>query len=572
MSGASHLLLPFKRTNRYAGRFTFLMMAGLAGSFYWVFSYEIERETLFPLFGTFLLAMLAGEAVPLLRPRLRAGDGLRLSAEGLAFSRGGRTVHWRWDEISDLRMRSRLHPAALFLGRFMTFRVPSDGRRADIGFRTDRIFLRGAVVAIGDDYANSREDIRDQIENYRAAAGAGMRRQARNVAPETVWSFRKDRRQPKFWHIAGLVLGPAFGIGVGSLIVDGLPDSLDLLESLDSMRSTFLGVLLMAPWFVVMLLKQETAQDNMLSLDAGGLNVRHRQDRRHWRWSEIQDLEVSESVSRGKDGAAARIINIRASHDGSDLDRAQKDEKPVTVSCSIEDDYVDPLEEIARQAHRWLEWSGRTSEKAQVKSTEESEIRASDPSEAISFRRPPGQMKDRHSLLEGLLPWAGLAPMAIAAGWSIWALKSGGGLWAPWWVMMIGFLLIVLVPVITMAVLAAPPLNRLDLTEESLEMTRLGRTSRWAWSEIGSANLRRVRTKWSAKQRTVLTVGIPAARWGSRYLRWAHNLDSAELFAVIEDTYDTPLDQIAETLNAHRRKYGGRAARRPAEKARFRPE
>ena len=140
MSGAAHLLLPFKRTNRYAGRFMFLMMAGLAGSFYWVFNSDIERETLFPLFGGILLAMLASEAVPLLRPRLRASDGLRLDTQGLVFSRGGRTVQWRWDEISDVRMRSRLHPASLFLGRFMTFRVPADGRRKNIGFTGDRLF------------------------------------------------------------------------------------------------------------------------------------------------------------------------------------------------------------------------------------------------------------------------------------------------------------------------------------------------------------------------------------------------------------------------------------------------
>ncbi len=570
MSGAAHLLLPFKRTNRYAGRFTFLMMAALAGGFYWIFNYDIERETFFPLFGGILLAMLAAEAVPLLRPRLRASDGLRLGAEGLALSRAGRTVQWGWTEISDLRMRSRLHPAGLFLGRFLTFRVPADGRRKNAGFATDGLFLGSDTVAIGDDYTSDLKDLRDQIEEFRAAAGSGVRRQAGGTPPEPMWSFRKDRKQLKLWHVAALALGPVIGVGLGSLIMEGLPEDLDLLDSLESFGRIAMGALIAAPYLLITSLQKQTAQNNMVVLSAGGLSVWHGQERRDWRWTEIIDLEVKESISRGKDGAAARVISFRAAHDGSEVGRSQHEKEPSTpVFCSVEDEYETPVEDIARQAQLWLNWAGRTFERpagsAAVDASAEVGSRdAAGATPAAVYSRSPGVIDIERSALEGLLPLLILTPMTLITGLTVWSVKTDGGswlLWLPWWAMIIGFLVVVFVPLIIALGLVDPSLNRLELSEEALEMTRMGRTSRWSWAEVGPAELRRVRTKWSAKRRAVLTIAVPAATWGSRYLRWAHNLEHTEPIAVIEDSYDTPLDAVAEAINLGRRKHGGRTAK-----------
>lgn len=569
MPAATHLLLPYKRTARYAGRMTFLMLAGIAGWFYWLFDFEAGYTVNFSVIGVFLTGILVSEALPLLKPRLSMSDGIGLDAQGLTFSRNGRTAQWRWDEISDPRMRSRLHPARLFLGRFMSFHVPADERRNEFGFRGDRVFLRGATVAIGDDYSSRLEDIRDQIEFFRESGGQENRRPG-GGEPAPVWTIREDRKQTKFWHIASLVLGPAIGVGLGPLIMDGLPDNLDLFESLESILSKAPLFLAGVPYFLIMMLKQEAAQDNMLSMSAGGLSVRHKTEKRYWRWSELDVFQVKESVSRGKDGAAARIVSFRALHDGSEPGEATyKADGPSTpVSCSIEDNYEMPVDEIARQATSWLAWSGRTFGHNAIEAADGSETGESTVPAEISYRRSPGQLKDRHSLLEGLLPWAWMLPMTAVAGLSIWDMKSSDGFlisWLPWWGMLIGFVLVFFVPLIGVMVLMSPELNRLDFSEDGLAMTRLGRTSRWAWSEIQSAELRMVRTKWSIKQRAVLTVGVPAARLGSRYLRWAHNLDGLEALAVIEDTYDTPLDDIQTALDDYRRRFSGRPPPRVAE-------
>lgn len=569
MSAVTHQLLPYKRAARYAGRMTFVMMAGITGWLYWLFDFDAGFVANFSVLGVFLTAILVSEALPLLKPRLSMDDGIGLDAQGLTFSRNGRTAQWRWDEISDPRMRSWLHPARLFLGRFMSFSVPADERRNAFGFRGDRVFLRGATVAIGDDYASRLEDIRDQIEFFRESGGQETRRPG-GGEPAPVWTIREDRKQPKFWHIASLVLGPAIGVGLGPLIMDGLPDDLDLFESLESILSRVPMLLAGVPFFVILILKQEAAQDNMLSMGAGGLSVRHKNEKRYWRWSELDGFQVNESVSRSKDGAAARIVSFRAMHDGSESGEATyKAEGPSTpVSCSIEDSYEMPVDEITRQATSWLAWSGRTFGHNAIGAADGSETGESAVPAGISFRRSPGVINSERSLLEGFLPLVMLAPMTVACGLSIWDMKFGDGFlitWLPWWGMIIGGLLIFFVPLIGALAVVDPSLNRLDLSEEALAMMRMGRTSQWAWSEIQSVELRMVRTKWSAKQRAVLTVGVPAARLGSRYLRWAHNLDGLETIAVIEDTYDTPLDDIQTALIDYHRRFSGRPPPRAAE-------
>ena len=171
--------------------------------------------------------------------------------------------------------------------------------------------------------------------------------------------------------------------------------------------------------------------------------------------------------------------------------------------------------------------------------------------------------------MEAPASWLAMAPMAALAGLMIWTLRteieSGLPSWAtfPWWGMAVGLLFVGLGPVIAVQVFLAAGRNRIELDDEGLRLVRVGRVSRWLWSEIGLAEMRRVRSKWSAKQRPVLIFEAPRNGIGSAFLRWALNIDNRRL-AVIEDIYDTSLDEIAEALNGRRRKLGGRVARRPA--------
>lgn len=559
MSAAPHLLLPFKRTTRYARWLSFLMILGIPATVYALFAFHPEREFSLPVLGIFVVGILFAEALPLRKPALSTGDGIRLNGEGLAYSRGDRMVQWSWAEVGEPRLRSWLHPASLFLGRFMTLDVPSDERRSKFGFRADRLFLRGGRIAIGDDYASRVEDIRSQIDYFRSGRSPGRSRSGNS--PEPMWTSRRERKQAKFWQLASLVLGPAVGVGLGSIIMHGLPTDLDIVESWETVSAPVLGALVGVPFFIIMLLKQESIQDNMLSMSAGGLSVRHKMERRYWRWPEIYDLRIKESVSRGKDGASACIISFRAMHDGSDAGRKspQADAPRLPVSCSVEDDYEMPIQEIARHAGLWMDWRMRILDHDGQTMAGGFETGNTLAAPGISFRRSPGQLQSKQSLLEALLPWFWMLPLIASSGLLIWNAKFGGGSLLsslPWWGALAGFFVIMFLPLIAMLAMIAPALNRLELSQDELAMVRFGRESRWAWVEVGAVELRQVRTKWSGKQRPVLSIALPKAGLGSRYLRWAHNLDDLQTIAVLEDIYDTPLEEIRQAIDDYRRQYG----------------
>jgi hypothetical protein len=310
----------------------------------------------------------------------------------------------------------------------------------------------------------------------------------------------------------------------------------------------------------------------VLTLSAGGIGISHNMERKHWLWWEISDIRVTQSTSRGKDGAAARIVSFRAMQDGALPGKVMIEGKAaVPVSCTIVDDYEMPVDEIARQITAWWEWYnkafGHPDEDAEIAQFLEEKIGPR--SEGISFLRQKGEDQPA-SLVEAPASWLAMAPMAALAGLMIWTLRTeietGLPSWAtfPWWVTIVGLLLFGLGPVIAVQVLLAAGKNRIELDDDGLRLVRVGRTSRWLWSEVGPAELRRLRTKWSARQRPVLAFEAPRNGIGSAFLRWALNIDNRRL-VVIEDIYDSSLDEITKALNGRRRKHGGRIARQAAE-------
>lgn len=565
MTPAFHLLIPFARIRRIGGLFGFLLIIGMGGTTWAMISMDLPREIPMVALGGLLIAMLGKEALPMLKPGLAPKDGLAISTTGLAINRKGRTVEWRWDEISDLRVRSRLHPASLFLGKFISFRVPRDARLSAPGVGRS-LLLGGGVVAIGDDYLGRPGDLLQQMEYFQGSAtGAGHH--TASTMPEAAWSFRKDRKKPKLVHLLAAVGAPVIGMAVAWAIVGDLPGSME--EFIDDLGiiSGLGTAAIMLPLFVVMQFRFEAKQDNMLLMSAGGVHTRSKLERRFWLWRDILDLQVKQSASRGKDGGVEQIVSFMATHDGSSPGKeAKQGETLVPVSCSIEDNYETPVTEIARQARAWWDWSGATFGHAVVPSApSQRPVAPTRDAGAIAFHRQTGTMNGRSSLLDHVTPFVVLSPVLTYSVVSIWMLKAGIRFdLIPWWLDVGGMTVLMIGSMIAMISLIQPGLNRLELTETGLMHVRYGFKRRWAWHELGSAELRRLRTKWSAKQRSVITLDAVAGGWTYGLLRWAFNIDNRRR-AVIEDIYDTSLDEIAEALNGHRRKLGGRIARPPTD-------
>lgn len=560
MTPAFHLLIPFARMRRIGGLVSVLLMAAMGGTAWAMISMDFPKEVSLFALGTLLTAMLGKEALPMLKPGLVSTDGLRVSGAGMAFTRKGKTVEWRWDEISDLRVRSRLHPASLFLGKFISFRVPHDNRRQAPGIGRS-MFLGGGIVAIGDDYPGRPDDLLQQMEHFRAdAAKAG--RSSASAMPEATWSFRKDRKRPKLAHFLLAIGGPIIGMAVAMVIIGEIPGSIEALIDDPGVIGGMSGAVAMLPLFVVLQFRFEARQDNMMVMSAGGLHSRAKLERRFWLWRDIIDMQVTQSASRGKDGNVEQIISFTATHDGSSPGKVAKEgEALVPVSCSIEDNYEMPVTEIGRQARIWWEWSGETFGHAVVAPAANQRTAApTRQADAIAFRRQTGTMNGRSSLLDQIAPMLALTPMLGYTLATIWMLKAEIHLdLFPWWLDLGAMAVLMLGSMIAMITVIQPGFNRLELTEEGLLHVRYGFKRRWAWHEIGAVELRRLRTKWSAKQRSVVTLEADAGGWTYGLLRWVFNIDQRRR-AVIEDIYDSSLDEIAEAISG-RRRVSGRIAR-----------
>jgi len=465
-----------------------------------------------------------------------------------------------------MRLRHTFHPLGLLLGNFITFHVPPDSRRAAFGFASDRLVRRGSKLVIGNDYATWTHDIFAQMNHFRGVAtGAesplgGPLRVGDARAPQSRWTFRKDRRPFKLWHVAGLALSPVAGMAVGSLVIDGLPE-FDISSLLDSLSGYLFAALVGTPWLIVTGLKRNAAQDNMVTLSAGGLGTRHGTETRHWLWWEMSEIKITQSTSRGKGGSVASIVSFRAMQDGALPGKVLLEGKAaVPVSCTIEDAYEMPVEEIGRQIKAWWEWNNKAfghPDDPDIARLIEDEI--GQQPRAISFLKQRGQQR-QGSVLEAPLPWLAMLPLAAWTGLLLWDLKTGMPLQISWWGSLAGLALFGAVPLIGVLVSMATGKNRIQLDDDGFRFVRLGRTSRWRWSEIGPGEVRRVRGKWSAKQRPVLTFETPVNGIGSAFLRWAFNIDNRHV-VVIEDIYDASLEEIAEAINARRRTFG-RAPRR----------
>lgn len=555
MTSAFHLFMPFKNRNRFSAAIAVATLAGLLGWSFFLTELDLPKAVEIGVLGILLAVLQGREALPLLNPGFEARSGLTIDAAGLTLARGDKAAHWCWDEISNLKLRSPIHPARLIFGRFISFRAPADARRKTANNPVQRLFIFGRSVVIGDDFPSQTEEIFRQIEHYRdMPTGNAAPTTAKASPPEPLWSSRNDRKQPKLLRLSGIVLAPFIGIVVAMALLGNIPDSIgELLDSWLIIGMT-IGLGAMLPWIILVQYRWESKQDNMLAVSAGGLATRQKLVRRLWLWRDIIDIRVQQSVSRGEDGVTAEIISFRATHDGSEPGKKPKEGKPlVPVSCSIEGFYETPIEEIARQSRAWWDWSTDTFGKPVTAIADA----ASWIDGTIAFRRMAGYVKGRSSPLDFVLSFAFIVPMIAYGGVMIWMAKAGIHLGLPSWLDQFDSFLFPIVPLIGYLSLLSPGLNRLELTETGLLSVCYGRKRRWSWPALGAAELRRVRSKWSARPRSMIVLDAPANGWGSAFLRWAFNIDNRRQ-AVIEDIYDTSLDEIAEALNDRWRRQAGR--------------
>lgn len=98
---------------------------------------------------------------------------------------------------------------------------------------------------------------------------------------------------------------------------------------------------------------------------------------------------------------------------------------------------------------------------------------------------------------------------------------------------------------------SGPECNFLQVGRTGLNYMRHGKARLWAWNELSGFNI-------VSKYRYIEFVLPETAAMAAKRDPWVHEVTPDGPIAVVRDIYDTPLEEIAETLNAYRdRALGG---------------
>lgn len=533
---------------------TILLGAAIAGAGgVMVFKYELQTLGL-GVMAAALVPVLLGLFLPYLRQVRLDQEWLRLDTEGPTLGRRGVNRHWHWYEISRVERHGWLHPAALLRGRFLTISTSGAGVPGS----------RSKVV-IGDDYLTPIDEIAERLKLHmtQAASRTGRaRRSASMVSPAIFWDREHKGRQEVFspeslrtlflWSLGlGLV-----GIGVVAYVAGWPPEWARLRAVLAEQTwiySAVTGLVLMP----LAQLGRISVMGNFLMLSGDGLHLRRQGQRRHWRWHELWDFDIRrQSPDLSADGHASKVFTFTARGDGTTTKRSTTTE---TQAFSIDDIYDVPLEDIARQLSAWSRL-GREAE-AVPEQTDQGDMKSSAPaaldSDELTFRW--GARAGSSALMATALAFLILISTLDMAACLLFVLVLWPELDAASNRMLLlgvaGAFLIV--PTIGLAIplmAIRPRSNALLLDAEGFTYKRLGRRRRWSWREISGFQLQSGKLRWSSNRAGLVTFTAPRDDKLSRLSRWAYGIGGSQPIVVIEDAFDTPVDEIVRWLNDFQRR------------------
>ena len=185
---------------------------------------------------------------------------------------------------------------------------------------------------------------------------------------------------------------------------------------------------------------------------------------------------------------------------------------------------------------------------------------------ALGFQKNPARI--------GAVGWAvtiaGFAWVLLAAvvflGWpSDVAVDMEGWAHSPGqWLQRFAVLLVPIALIAELLILMReimPADNALTLDRDGLTLIRGGSKKAWPWRDLTGFEVTFREVLGLFGPRGVIVFGTPGGRdLRSRFLRWCYRLSGRAPAMVLEDIYDTPLDDIAATLNRYRAEGAGGGA------------
>lgn len=335
---------------------------------------------------------------------------------------------------------------------------------------------------------------------------------------------------------AGIVLGAGFLFAERAW-----PEALDII--LDSGLAFYMAlpILLVPTIWVTLGLWATSPVSNLMLISAGGLHVRGAWTKKHWTWDEIFETSLNRYPPEVPTRRTEWTIGLTAAHAGDRPDKPPKDDEPrPAIMSSLEDIYEPPLEEVAAALWAWTGWRDGPASPA-----------PDSPRRAIRFRQSQKRPNDALGTFAGGIILGAMAVALFSMFLGMIFLKEdtpGIG-----FLLMLGpFMIVSIAQIPLVAGLASDKWNYLELDEGGLTWRRMGRTRHWTWLELPSFELRIVQMRWKHKPAAVILFAGHNDDKLSHFLRWAYRIDEALPRIVIEDIYDSPIQEILSKLKEYR--------------------
>lgn len=511
----------------------FGLMAGLATTWPWTLpglAFAVYSAVMVVRFSRYLNA---------------AGHQVSVGVQGLAVVQHGRRSQWRWPEISQLRLQ----------GRFATFTTgPSDDRT----MRIDDIYMTPLAQVV-----THINECRDQAAD---AGSPSPHPHADETAPmpPTVFGIdaRTQRRRQGFEIVALLVVVAAIPLMALALGPEKAGRILDIL--LDAAPEFLaIGVCLIAFTSGISVLATRKFS-NFLQITEEGLTWSRRLTAiRQWRWQDLSSFEIRDRRAGGPGGA--RTIAFTAADDGrpfKDMGLSTlfltRSASAAPTSFAIDDTYEADLGRIAARLN-----SARARALAAFPPARTIEHPATMPEgpagQPVNFQQDVQEVR-KMGVVVWTLGFGGFIwlPVVLLLGWPF-DIPGGMVGWAKspeqWLLRFVSFLPLILIIAELLILMReiVPADNMISLDRAGLALTRGGRKKLWTWRDVSDFQVEVRKVLGLFGHRGIIVFGAPGGRdLRSRFLRLCYRLTGRAPAMVIEDVYDTPLADIAVTLNRYR--------------------
>jgi hypothetical protein len=310
--------------------------------------------------------------------------------------------------------------------------------------------------------------------------------------------------------------------------------------------------------FAMSLLWKSPAR-NFVLLDDVGLTTAFMGMRRRWQWRSLESAEVEQT------GAPLKTVKLSVSGTFGWGDRfmllfANALASSSRATIRLPDFFEVPVEEVAARIDEYRSAAlGESRAGEDPREPRRPVVPAGD--EAIVFERSTA-IYSRLRIVE-YVSYALVVPLVGALAYL--AYLDADGSWPDLWPAGATFIGIALLMFVVSTVLQRrlfkPDLNNLRLDADGLAYLRAGKSLRWPWGDVSAFDLRLASSKRLLGRRRFITFAAPGNDWTWHLVRYVYALPKHPPLFIIEDVYESPLDEIAATLNEYReRALGGEVA------------